>query len=90
MKNLLDNIIMSNAYCEITDCRDIESCEKCVALNIAEHDKQIRAEAIDEYMNRLCDKCIQTPNECWNLECPFADDECQIIKIAEQLKEQNK
>lgn len=46
-----------------------------------------RADAIEEYMNRLCDKCIQTPNECWNLECPFADDECQIVKIAEQLKE---
>lgn len=46
-----------------------------------------RADAIDEYMNKLCDKCIQTPNECWNLECPFADDECQIIKIAEQLKD---
>lgn len=49
--------------------------------------KQGRADAIEEYMNKLCDKCIQTPNECWNLECPFADDECQIVKIADELKE---
>ena len=66
--------------------RDINKTERTKALE--EHDKQIRADAIDEYMNKLCDKCIQTPNECWNLECPFADDECQIVKIAEELKEQ--
>lgn len=65
-------------------------------ITIGEYEKQFRAivdeirtDAIDEYMNKLCDKCIQQPNECWNLECPFADDECQIIKIAEQLKENN-
>ena len=35
MEKLKDNIIMSNAYCEITDCKGIENCEKCVELNIA-------------------------------------------------------
>lgn len=44
-------------------------------------------DAIDEFMRKLCDTCIQSPNECSNSECPFANDGCQIIKIAEQLKE---
>lgn len=68
---------------------DTSKCKSC-PLTLDEKDRrQVRTEAIDEYMNKLCDKCIQQPNECWNLECPFADDECQIIKIAEQLKEQS-
>lgn len=66
------------------------NCNKILDEYIAEHDAKVRANAIYEYMNKLCDKCIQMPNECWNLECPFADDVCLIVKIAEQLKEGNK
>lgn len=68
---------------------DCDSCERKFKKDLEVIKERIRADAIYEYMNKLCDKCIQTPNECCNLECPFADDGCQIVKIAEQLKEQN-
>lgn len=42
--------------------------------------------AIDEYVNRLCYHCIEQPNECWKLECPFCGDGCDIVNIAEQMK----
>lgn len=44
-----------------------------------------RTKAIDEYMNELCNSCIQKPCGC--LEYPFADGGCEIAKIAERLKE---
>ena len=44
------------------------------------------ANAIDDLVNALCDHCIQEKNECYNLECPFCDDGCDIVNIAEQLK----
>jgi hypothetical protein len=42
--------------------------------------------AIDEYMNKLCNKCLDMKNECYQLECPFCDDGCDIVNIAEQMK----
>ena len=55
------------------------------------HDKEItiseRNKAIDDYMNKLCNHCMQQKNECYELECPFCSDGCDIVKIAEQLKE---
>ena len=42
--------------------------------------------AIDDYMNKLCDHCMQQTNECYKLECPFCTDGCDIVNIAEQLK----
>ena len=50
-----------------------------------------RNKAIDDYMNKLCDHCMQQTNECYKLECPFCTDGCDIVNIAEQLKagEQN-
>ena len=53
MKTLLDNIVMNNAYCEVTDCRDIESCEKCVELILAEHDKQIKADEKNKVIAKI-------------------------------------
>lgn len=44
------------------------------------------ADAIAEYMNELCDKCLDMKNECYQLECPFCSDGCDIVNIAEQLK----
>ena len=43
--------------------------------------------AIDDYMNKLCNHCMQQTNECYKLECPFCTDGCGIVNIAEQLKE---
>ena len=45
-----------------------------------------RNKAIDNYMNKLCDHCMQQTNECYKLECPFCTDGCDIVNIAEQLK----
>ena len=54
------------------------------------HDKEItiseRNKAIDDYMNKLCNHCMQQTNECYKLECPFCTDGCDIVSIAEQLK----
>ena len=45
-----------------------------------------RNKAINDYMNKLCDHCMQQTNECYKLECPFCTDGCDIVNIAEQLK----
>lgn len=50
-------------------------------------EKEIRNKAICEYMNLLCDHCMQQKNECYILECPFCTDGCNIVNIAQQLKE---
>lgn len=47
-----------------------------------------RADAIDEYMDVLCDYCMQQNNDCCKTECPFCVSGCYIVVKAEQLKEQ--
>ena len=60
-------------------CRyDVNSFEELVA--------NTRNKAIDDYMNKLCNHCMQQTNECYKLECPFCTDGCDIVNIAEQLK----
>ena len=60
-------------------CRyDVNSFEELIA--------NIRNKAIDDYMNKLCNHCMQQTNECYKLECPFCTDGCDIVNIAEQLK----
>ena len=56
-------------------------------LDLSSHDEKVRNKAIDDYMNKLCNHCMQQKNECYELECPFCSDGCDIVKIAEQLKE---
>lgn len=73
---------MSDAYCEITDCRNIKNCEKCVELNIAEHDKRVKADAIDEFYNLLSNKLFDIDDMCDILTEDMLDD------AYEQLKEQ--
>ena len=57
---------------------DVDSFEELVT--------NARNKAIDNYMNKLCDHCMQQTNECYKLECPFCTDGCDIVNIAEQLK----
>ena len=60
-------------------CRyDASSFEELVA--------NTRNKAIDDYMNKLCNHCMQQTNECYKLECPFCTDGCDIVNIAEELK----
>lgn len=47
---------------------------------------EIRNKTIDDYMNKLCNHCMQKTNERYKLECPFCTDGCDIVGIAEQLK----
>ena len=62
-------------------CKDYAECTqlKCDCSNV-------RNKAIDDFMNKLCDHCMQQTNECYNLECPFCTDGCDIVNISEQLK----
>ena len=53
----------------------------CIKRNIEFYNK-----AIDDYMNKLCNHCMQQTNECYKLECPFCTDGCDIVSIAEKLK----
>lgn len=71
-----------------------EHCRHCIH-NAEEHfepkmilvmEQEIRNKAIDEYMTALCDKCLDMKNECYQLECPFCDDGCDIVNIAEKMK----
>ena len=57
---------------------DVSSFEELVA--------NARNKAIDDYMNKLCNHCMQQTNECYKLECPFCTDGCDIVNIAEELK----
>ena len=57
---------------------DVSSFEELVA--------NARNKAIDDYMNKLCNHCMQQTDECYKLECPFCTDGCDIVNIAEQLK----
>ena len=60
-------------------CRyDASSFEELVA--------NVGNKAIDNYMNKLCNHCMQQTNECYKLECPFCTDGCDIVNIAEELK----
>lgn len=56
-------------------------------LDLSLHDEKVRNKAIDDYMNKLCNHCMQQTNECYKLECPFCTDGCDIVKIAGKLKE---
>ena len=57
---------------------DVSSFEELIA--------NARNKAIDDYMNKLCNHCMQQTNECYKLECPFCTDGCDIVNISEQLK----
>ena len=46
----------------------------------------VRNKTIDDYMNKLCNHCMQRTNECYKLECPFCTDGCDIVNIAEESK----
>ena len=46
----------------------------------------VRNKTIDDYMNKLCNHCMQQTNECYKLECPFCTDGCDIVNIAEESK----
>ena len=81
------------------ECDKYLDCDSCLEDKIKEHDKQIRADAIDEYkeevLSRFCEYCDQyacngamigSRQECTTI-CMLRD---VCTDIANELKEQNK
>ena len=78
------------------ECDKYLDCESCLEDKIKEHDKQIRAEAIDEFAGELYKGCNEMIKTCGSNTAPmswaeaYADFKADIDVIAEKLKEQNK
>ena len=81
------------------ECDKYLDCDSCLEDKIKEHDKQIRADAIDEYkeevLSRFCEYCDQyacngamigSRQECTTI-CMLRD---VCTDIANELKEQEK
>ena len=81
------------------ECDKYLDCDSCLEDKIKEHDKQIRADVIDEYkeevLSRFCECCDQyacngsmigSRQECTTI-CMLRD---VCTDIANELKEQNK
>ena len=94
---LLNSICpMSRVYdCCIAD--DDYDCDKCKWLTkewFDEYDKQIRADAIDEFARKLYEGCNEMIETCGSNIAPiswaeaYADFKVDIEEIAEQLKEE--
>ena len=57
-----------------------------IAKLVKEFKQEVREKAIDEFADMLRNHCMNRPNECYQNECPFGSDCCNINRIAEQLK----
>ena len=90
------------AICPSSRMHDCENYH-CVDCNLElikwldEYDKQIRADAIDEFADKLNAKCSGMIKDKWNSNVApiswaeaYANFKEDIDEIAEQLKEQNK
>ena len=75
------------------ECDKYLDCDSCLEDKIKEHDKQIRADAIEEFVKRLKAECRKHYVDCDPYFSGIADSilyEEDIDEIAEELKEQNK
>ncbi len=75
------------------DCDKYLDCDICLQDKIAEHEKQIKAEAIDEFAEKLAD-CLERNEvdfpDCKNVSiCTLDRIVEQIFEVAEQVKEQD-
>ena len=61
-----------------------ENCHNLTCRRKCEKDGYNKA--IDDYMNKLCNHCMQQTNECYKPECPFCTDGCDVVNIAEKMK----
>ena len=81
---------------KLFECDKYLDCDSCLEDKIKEHDKQIRADAIDEFARKLYEGCNEMIETCGSNIAPiswaeaYADFKVDIEEIAEQLKEQNK
>ena len=79
------------------ECDKYLDCDSCLEDKIKEHDKQIRADAIDDFARELHKGCSEMIKQtCGSNTAPiswaeaYADFKVDIDEIAKQLKEQNK
>ena len=75
------------------ECDKYLDCDSCLEDKIKEHDKQIRADAIDDFAKRLKAECRKHYVDCDPYFGGIVDSilyEDDIDEIAEQLKEQDK
>ena len=75
------------------ECDKYLDCDSCLEDKIKEHDKQIRADAIDEFVKRLKAECRKHYVDCDPYFGGIVDSilyEDDIDEIAEELKEQDK
>lgn len=87
-----DNYIRTSS-CNLRDCPygDELSCDDCVRLMIEEHDKQVRAEAVEEFADKIREYSGEHYVDCDGFGCQtelvFRTDEW-LDFIVEQMKEQ--
>ena len=84
---------LSGCDAKLFECDKYLDCDSCLEDKIKEHDKQIRADAIDDFAKRLKAECRKHYVDCDPYFGGIVDSilyEDDIDEIAEQLKEQNK
>ena len=67
------------------ECDKYLDCDSCLEDKIKEHDKQIRADAIDEFVKKICEKYTEEESK-GNYKQYCGEIKQNIADIAEQLK----
>ena len=80
---------LSGCDAKLFECDKYLDCDSCLEDKIKEHDKQIRADAIDDFRKEICKMITQSEND-GNYRFYAAELKQAIADLAEQLKEQNK
>ena len=80
---------LSGCDAKLFECDKYLDCDSCLEDKIKEHDKQIRADAINDFRKEICKMITQSEND-GNYRFYAAELKQAIADLAEQLKEQNK
>ena len=80
---------LSGCNAKLFECDKYLDCDSCLEDKIKEHDKQIRADAIDDFRKEICKMITQSEND-GNYRFYAAELKQAIADLAEQLKEQKK
>ena len=80
---------LSGCNAKLFECDKYLDCDSCLEDKIKEHDKQIRADAIDDFRKEICKMITQSEND-GNYRFYAAELKQTIADLAEQLKEQKK
>ena len=80
---------LSGCDAKLFECDKYLDCDSCLEDKIKEHDKQIRADAINDFRKEICKMITQSEND-GNYRFYAAELKQAIADLAEQLKEQKK